>query len=496
MVKNINFDLKFSVFSKDAIIYFLIFFFILFLKSIFVFGSGPLPDEAYYWLWSKNPDYSYYDHPPLSTWLQGLLSGLISSKQIQIRIVPLITFFVILLLNLHWMKLVGKNNPSEKLKNSVLLVSVPIYSIFLTVSFPDHLLILLIFLSGLFFYKFIDAYQQERHNYIYWYLSVSAFSFACLAKYNAIFFGVSVFIFLIIKKDFRKILLSAHFLIALFIFFLAQFPVVFWNIQNNYASFNFNLNSRLDFSFSWGVFLKNLVTFIFSVAFAVSPLLFFNILNIKKIAASKTPNKNFVDFCYIVFFVTFGFCFILSAYTSVLYYWSTVAFILFSPFLSSMITRRVDILLHSLFGVLTMVFLLINSTLYPLASFWGRVDRETAILYGWKNITSIIYDIGVEQKLNKVVFTDYRLASLYSFHSENYNTDAIMEKRDTQFDIWRKNKKYKTEKSLIIADENFPIHNKIYEIYSEIKFVRFINIFIDEKKIKTYHVYIGKPKIF
>merc|ERR1712224_882678 len=105
--------------------------------------------------------------------------------------------------------------------------------------------------------------------------------------------------------------------------------------------------------------------------------------------ASENLDKNFLDFCYIVFFVTFGFCFILSAYTSVLYYWSTVAFILFSPFLSSIITRKVDILLHSLFGVLIMVFLLINSTLYPLASFWGRVDRETAILYGWKNITSI-----------------------------------------------------------------------------------------------------------
>ena len=76
-----------------------------------------------------------------------------------------------------------------------------------------------------------------------------------------------------------------------------------------------------------------------------------------------------------------------------------------------------------------MLFLLINSTLYPLAAFWGRADRETAILYGWKKINVIIYDIGIEQKLNKVVFTDYRLATLYSFHSDNYNTDAIMEKR-------------------------------------------------------------------
>ena len=149
--------------------------------------------------------------------------------------------------------------------------------------------------------------------------------------------------------------------------------------------------------------------------------------------------------------------------------------------------------MHSFFGLLVTAFLLINSTLYPLSSFWGEVDRETAILYGWNNITSIIYEIGIEEKLNRVVFTDYRLASLYSFHSDNYNSDAIMESRDTQFDIWRRNKKYKPEKSLIISDDDFPIHRKIFENYSELNFLRSINISINEKKIKTYKVYLGKP---
>lgn len=26
-------------------------------------------DEAYYWVWALNPDWSYYDHPPMTAWI-------------------------------------------------------------------------------------------------------------------------------------------------------------------------------------------------------------------------------------------------------------------------------------------------------------------------------------------------------------------------------------------------------------------------------------------
>ena len=54
---------------------------------------------------------------------------------------------------------------------------------------------------------------------------------------------------------------------------------------------------------------------IFAVIFAISPVLFFAILNKKNIAVSKGLNRDFLDFCYVLFFVTFLFCSILSAFT-------------------------------------------------------------------------------------------------------------------------------------------------------------------------------------
>ena len=47
------------------------------------------------------------------------------------------------------------------------------------------------------------------------------------------------------------------------------------------------------------------------------------------------------------------------------------------------------------------------------------MDRETAILYSWKKIVELVE----KKKLHgiEVVFSDYRLGSLYIFHSEDFS---------------------------------------------------------------------------
>ena len=105
MIKRGNFLTYLSIVNNEGASYVFLLIILLLIKALFIFFSGPLPDEAYYWLWSKKLAFSYYDHPPLSMWLQGLISNFIPSKQIQIRIVPLISFVAILAINIHWMKL-------------------------------------------------------------------------------------------------------------------------------------------------------------------------------------------------------------------------------------------------------------------------------------------------------------------------------------------------------------------------------------------------------
>ena len=92
---------SFSVWNFFFLITILIFF--ITLKILFIIYSPPLPDEAYYWLWSKRIDLSYYDHPPLSMWLQYLSSIFISSNKVLVRIIPILSLSLVMLVSYFWL---------------------------------------------------------------------------------------------------------------------------------------------------------------------------------------------------------------------------------------------------------------------------------------------------------------------------------------------------------------------------------------------------------
>ena len=45
------------------------------LKLWFGLAVTPMGDEAYYWMWGQHLSWSYFDHPPLHGWLQGLVAA-------------------------------------------------------------------------------------------------------------------------------------------------------------------------------------------------------------------------------------------------------------------------------------------------------------------------------------------------------------------------------------------------------------------------------------
>ena len=188
-------DLKMS--NKIENFYLISVFLILLLQKVFfLFLSAPLPDEAYYWLWAKNTDLSYFDHPPLSIWLQSVLGIVIKDKNLLIRAVPITCFILFMVIIYLWTKALAISfSLNMYLKNLVLVLSLPIISIFLTISFPDCLVILCLCSSGFFFSRFLYFSENNIGGITAWYLSVFFFSLAILTKYNAVLFGVGIFIF-------------------------------------------------------------------------------------------------------------------------------------------------------------------------------------------------------------------------------------------------------------------------------------------------------------
>ena len=478
---NINYTLAFFAVS------------FLFLKFIFIFSSGPLPDEAYYWLWSKKLGLSYYDHPPLTSWIQYPLSLILPNNILEIRALPFLCFLIICFINVKWMMEIKERENIALLNSTVIFFSLPLYGIFLTIAFPDALMVLLLFLSGFLFYKFYSARLEGKNKYNLWYFSTFCFSLACITKYNAIVFGVGVLVFMWFKKPIpRSIFLSRHFIFSVFIFLFTQLPVFVWNFENQFSSFQFHLNKRMDTELSIISFLKNAVTFILATALSISPLATIYLYTKKNKIRLGKVDQLALSCAYNVLLVTICSCIFLSIFTNVLYYWSIVGFILFMPYLSLLFRKTWEVVFQLCYGLAFILLLTINSVFLPLTIFSGNVDRETAIVYKWEQVVNQISNFQRINEVEDIVFTDYRIASLYGFHSGNTNVDASMQNRETQFDIWRSKKQFYPIKSLIIADRDFPIHSKLTTIFREITYLGQIETNKYNRKIKDFDVYLAK----
>ena len=156
-------------------------------KIIFLFVAAPLPDEAYYWLWAKNIDLSYFDHPPLSIWFQSLLGIIITDKNLLIRAVPITCFILFMVIVYFWTEsVVTSFSLNIYLQSLVLALSLPILSIFLTISFPDCVVILCLSLSGFFFSSFLRFSKKQVSRITFRYLSVFFFSLAMVYRFISI----------------------------------------------------------------------------------------------------------------------------------------------------------------------------------------------------------------------------------------------------------------------------------------------------------------------
>ncbi len=478
--------------SKESIFLVLVLLFLLTIKVLFVLYANVLPDEAYYWLWSKNISLSYFDHPPLVSWFQALLSFLSNNKYFLIRALPIFNLVAVLTIVIVWQKYISEKFDFRAcLQTVVLFLSFPIFAIFFSISFPDYLLITLLFGTSFCLFLYFERNDNGRIAIHYWYLAVFLFSLALLTKYNAVLFGFGVLAYFLYYKKEIGSPSYGHIFAATFIIFLIQTPVIIWNLHNELASFSFHLNQRLDQGKDILTVFKNIFAFFWGVLLAFSPFFIVNLKN-NFFAANYADNKkNFHKLSKIVLIFSLAFCIFLSFFTNVLYYWLTPAIILLIPFLAKIIKAKRWQYFHIFYGIIISLILFLNISIYPISAFFGTVDRETAIVFGWNKIITEIEKEKTEHHTEKVVFSDYRLGSLYIFHSSDFKADVIMDTRKTQFDVWREEGNSLVKNTLIIADEDFPIGKKIMSRFESIEFLRDIEIHIGNKLVRKYHVFLG-----
>lgn len=234
---------KQSIFSYPVIN---ILFLGLIIRTIIAIYLYPGYDEAYYYIYSQNLDWSYFDHPLLVSLTTGLgvwLTGEVN--QFTIRIGTLIIFTG----SLYFLYLTGKKlfNHESGLLTLIIASIIPIFTVaFGVLTLPDVPLIFFWTLTLLCCYYEFFAYEnlsnyQPSYRLIFIAISVG---FACLSKYHGFILGLGLVGFCLFNSPYRRVFTSYWLYIATVSFILTLFPLLYWNWQHEWVSFGFQLSGR------------------------------------------------------------------------------------------------------------------------------------------------------------------------------------------------------------------------------------------------------------
>ena len=186
------------------------------IKAAQLFAAPPTADEAYYWLWGQHLDWSYYDHPPLSAWLERFSAELFGWNLFALRAPVLLTFVGSLWILWFWARRLAGRELAVRafLGGAVAWLAMPMLMRFQSLAHQDHLLIFFGLLTAHFWAIFHQELEDGRRIWRYFYAGCVALGLAELSKYNAVFLGLGFAAWVVFSPKGRPLLATRHLWLA------------------------------------------------------------------------------------------------------------------------------------------------------------------------------------------------------------------------------------------------------------------------------------------
>lgn len=397
--------------------------------------TGLAHDEAYYWMYSKNLDWGYFDHPPATAVLIKIGTWILNNE-LGVRIANVISLTAAIFLLWSMCKRYG----NDLLLFIILICGTIIFHVYGFIIVPDAPLIT----SAALYFWTLEKFINNRNRYIIP-LSI-AVALMIYSKYH----GVLILVFTIIAYP-QLLKMKSFWLVVLgsFILFL---PHILWQINHNYPTLNYHLLNRIKKPYK----ISHTTNYILGVILITGPLLsFIYWYAVYKVEVSSVWEKilKYNAFGFIIFF------FISSFRGKIEPNWNSVIVI---PLLilgykyikEHKVLRTWAFYLGgtSIFISLVFRFLLANDYLYNKISDLIRVKNE---FYNWDQWAANIESVAGDKPV--VFINSYQRASKYTFYTGksamSYNT---INYRANQFDIWDIESELQGKDVLVIYREEEP----------------------------------------
>jgi 4-amino-4-deoxy-L-arabinose transferase-like glycosyltransferase len=196
-----------------------------------------VPDEAYYWVWSRHLALSYFDHPPMVAYLIRLGTLAVGDTELGVRwLAAILSAGTVLILTLATQKIVSDPRAVGFVPLSLLLS--PLVAVTGSIMTPDA--------PSCFFQaaalaaalRVFSPGGSPRH-WIYFGVFIGL---ALDSKYTSILLPFAVMLAMISCIEGRRALLSPWPWLAAVIALALFSPVLFWNYRHDWASFRYQLH--------------------------------------------------------------------------------------------------------------------------------------------------------------------------------------------------------------------------------------------------------------
>lgn len=429
-------------------------------------------DEAYYWMWSHHLQSGYYDHPPMIAYCI-YLTNFISESEWGVRLVNVVSFS---LAALYIFKLSSEMFDEKIALNAVIVFSsVILVHAGYIITTPDSPLILFWTLSLYYVYRAI--FNGKWSDYL---LAGLMLGFMMISKYTSILFVVSVLLFILLKR--RDVLLNRKFYIAIFIATLIVLPMLLWNFQNDWISFNFQLDhgSTETYKISFGSAFEYIggQFIVFSPVFA-GVLFFF-------LAKEKLYFKdNKLFFLVLLTLLTLLFFLYKSFFKSMALNYAAPAYVSGVILLAYIISKHE---LHKSFkiGLAIAIFLTLVGRFGIL--FFLEIFQDR--MYGNKEAVALVQKYAKE---GDSFYGDHlTTAALLKYYLQGHpQTDLALASRFSQYDMWRESNYLKD--GLVLARD--PEDIALKKIYNNVDLVDTLEVKKGLNKTKTFYIYRVKDAI-
>ncbi len=456
-------------------------FWVIFLTTIFVrlliiikLGLGD--DEVYHWVWTKHLSLSYYDHPPLVTYIMWVLTKLFGNTIFVVHLEALLSVVLFTLILYFWAKEIYSEK--EAIMGTLLIIFMPIF-------FVDSPLSIFWVLTLWLLYRALKGNKNS-----YWYMAGIAAGFACLSKYNGFLLPFLVLSFLIFSPQHRFWLRKKEPYLEFLLMLIVFSPVIIWNARHDWASFYFQFMGRHRGGFSIKRFLLfsgSQLTYFSPLAFVLAMGGFWRLF--KEGFVNRQWEKKYLFFTSFPVIGLFAFnSFFSSSFKP---HWTALGYIgglLAAGSFSFLNGRMRNLVKANFFLCGVMIFVMVGQSFYPFLPIRSK-DDITNDLRGWPQLSREIKNI--EKELPGGIFLlaeRYQTGSQLSF-SVKKEVYVMHPTRICAFNFWQEPKDIIGKDVIYFAHSRYFTHPEKIYLFDKIKWSKDIPIFYAGKKIRNFYLY-------